>query len=130
MNQANRREFLQKSALLFATLPVIGVVLNACTRSPNPADSGGVTAPQSKMGDGPAPVREEDPVATSLGYKMDANKVDVEKYPKRKGPDGQKQFCKNCQFYSSKTADWGDCQVIRAGTVNANGWCNSWAQKS
>jgi hypothetical protein len=114
-----RREFLQKSLFLAASLPVLGTFLNACNSDSNDAPPSGEQA-----------VKEEDAVAASLGYKADATKVDTEKFPKRKGPEGEKQFCKNCQFYTAKNDGWGTCQVVRNGDVKATGWCNTWAQKA
>lgn len=117
---SNRREFLQQSLLAFVTLPVLVSVLSACT------DSGSGTPPNGEQA-----VKEDDPLAKSLGYRADATKVDIEKFPKRKGPDGEKQTCKNCQFYIAKAdSNWGACQIIRGGDVKATGWCNTWAQKA
>ena len=36
---------------------------------------------------------EDHPIAVALGYKADASQVDVQKYPKRAGAEGAKQFC-------------------------------------
>ncbi len=73
---------------------------------------------------------EDDPVAVSLGYKHDARQVDVVKFPRRATPDGAKEFCNNCQLYSGKAGEsWGPCAIFPGRHVNANGWCNVWAQK-
>jgi hypothetical protein len=128
----NRRRFLHQATWIFASIPlasVAGSVLSACTKSPNPADSGGVKNPQSKIPDGQRPVDENEPVAVSLGYKQSADKVDTAKFPKRAGDEGKKQTCENCQFYNNVSDPWGSCQVIRSGLVNKGGWCNSWAAK-
>ena len=116
----NRREFLQHSLWLFAALPVVGSLVSACN------DSGSDTPPNGEQA-----VKEEDPVASALGYHADATQVDTEKFPKRKGAEGEKQFCKNCQFFTAKAdSNWGACQIIRTGDVKATGWCNTWAQKA
>lgn len=132
MQQENRREFLQKAFWIFATLPAAGAVLGACTKSGQDAtNAGGVTEPQNKMPDNePKPVDENDPVASSLGYKHNAAKVDTAKFAKKAGPGGDKQTCENCQFYTAKSSEWGDCQIIRGGLVAKAGWCNSWQQKA
>jgi hypothetical protein len=126
----NRREFLQKAVMILATLPAAGLALNACTKSPNPADSGGATGATNKLPDGQKPVEETDPVAASLGYKHNADNVDTAKFPKRAGDEGKKQHCENCQYYTGVNTDWGNCQIIRAGLVNKAGWCNTWMQKA
>ena len=132
--QENRREFLQKAFFVFASLPVAGAALSACTKkeadSPEAGKTaGGANEAQNKMPDGQKQVDENDPVASSLGYKHDAAKVDTAKWTKKAGPGGDKQLCENCQFYTSKTADWGECQIIRSGLVAKGGWCNSWQLK-
>jgi hypothetical protein len=126
-SERNRREFLQKALWLFASLPLAGAALSACTKTPNP--SAGVQTSSNTLPPGDQPVKEEDPVAVSLGYKMNAANVDTEKFPKKKGPGGDKQNCKNCQFYTPKNDYWGSCQIIRTGVVNAGGWCNSWGPR-
>jgi hypothetical protein len=115
---SNRREFLQHSLWLVASLPVIGTLVSSCDNGDTPPN-------------GEQAVKEEDPVAAALGYRADATKVDTEKFAKRKGPGGANQFCTNCQFFTAKgTSGWGACQIIRSGDVKATGWCNTWAQKA
>lgn len=117
-----RREFLQQSLWLLAAFPLLAHVLTGCDKK----SSGSATPPGGK----PA-AQETEAVAASLGYKEDASKVDTEKFPKRKGPEGEKQLCSNCQFYTPEgDSDWGSCQIIRSGLVKANGWCNTWAAKA
>jgi len=83
------------------------------------------------------PLDENDPQAIALGFKHDATKVDTVKYPKRKSPEGDKQFCKNCILLTKsginlpgKDGEWGSCSIFMSGLVNVNGWCNTWAQKA
>jgi hypothetical protein len=74
-------------------------------------------------------VKESDPMAQSLGYKADAKKVDIKKFPKRAGADGAKQFCHTCQFFQAKdpkTAKTAACTIFQNKGVQANGWCNTW----
>ena len=77
----------------------------------------------------PKHVDENDAVAASLGYKHNADNVDKAKFAKKAGPGGDKQLCDNCQFYTAKSGEWGECQIIRAGLVAKGGWCNSWQPK-
>ncbi len=124
----NRREFLQKSLLILGSVPVLGVILNACTKKEgSESTTASNSAPAAAAG--PKPLSEEDPVAQSLGYKHDATKVDTAKFPKRAGAEGAKQLCSNCQFFKGGEGEWGTCQILAAGAVNKNGWCNSWGAK-
>lgn len=74
---------------------------------------------------------ENDAMAQSFGYKHDASQVDVDKFPKRKEPDGAGQFCSNCQLYTGgEGSQWGPCSIFPGKGVNADGWCNAWIAKS
>lgn len=79
---------------------------------------------------GAKPVDENDPLARSLGYKKDATKVDLKKFPKRAEPGANKQYCDNCQFYKAQSKSQGSCQIFQSNLVAAKGWCNSWVQKA
>jgi len=82
-------------------------------------------------------VKLDGPTATALGYVHDASKVDVVKFPKRATPEGEKQFCSNCNFLQGQSAaingqegKWAGCQLFPGKKVNEAGWCNSWFAKS
>ena len=78
-----------------------------------------------------AKAAENDPVAQALGYVHDATKVDVAKFPKRLGAEGEKQFCHNCQFFAANAGvEWGPCQIFQGKLVSGKGWCNTWLIKS
>ena len=120
-DQTSRRGFLKVSGLglLAATL---GSKLFSSTAQ---AEGAAAAAPA-------AAVNEKDALAQSLGYHADAKKVDVKKWPKRAGAEGQKEFCYNCQFYWAKgdpkaTAE-APCQIFAGKAVKSHAWCNSWAQ--
>jgi|APCry1669192269_1035402.scaffolds.fasta_scaffold05161_2 hypothetical protein len=78
------------------------------------------------------PLSEKDQTAQLMGYHANAKKVDTKKWEKRKGAEGAKQFCHNCQFYSAIAGnkDHGNCTLFPNNTVTANGWCNSWTKKA
>lgn len=79
---------------------------------------------------GAAKLEESDPTAVALGYVHDATKTDTAKFPKRKGPEGEKQFCDNCSLYAGKEGEeWGGCSIFGGKLVNAKGWCNAWVPK-
>lgn len=88
--------------------------------------------PSTAFAAGPAAVDEKDALAKSLGYHEDAKKVDVKKWPKRAGAEGQKQYCYNCMFYQAKgdpkTEAAAPCQIFAGKAVKSHAWCNSWAQ--
>jgi len=74
----------------------------------------------------PVHLTEDDPVATALGYKEDATKVDATKYPQFKAGS----FCENCALYTGKAGDAeGPCTVFSNKLVKAQGWCATWAPK-
>ena len=74
-----------------------------------------------------AKVAETDPAAVGLGYKHDATKVDVKKYPGYAAGHN----CANCQLYAGKAGEpWGACGAMGGKLVNAKGWCMVWAKKA
>lgn len=70
-------------------------------------------------------VDESDPLARELGYRHVARRVDTDRFPKRGGAEGERQFCRTCQFFQGG-GEWGPCTVFDGRQVNAGGWCNSW----
>jgi len=114
----SRRSFIKYSTLGLLTLPALQF-LQGCFDN----KSGG------ELPAGQNAVPATDPTATALGYSEDASKTDTAKFPKRAGAEGAKQFCKGCNFYTSSNENWGKCQLLTTGLVNAHGWCNSWIQK-
>jgi hypothetical protein len=70
---------------------------------------------------------ESDPAAAALGYKADASKVDVKKYPAY--VSGRQ--CNGCQLYGGKPTDpMAACGIFSGKLVNAKGWCAAWAKKA
>ena len=81
-------------------------------------------------------VDPESAKAKQFGYHEDASKVDVTKYPKRAGAEGEKQLCSNCQLLTQsglkaegKEEAYGFCTLFTEGLVAEKGWCNMWVQK-
>lgn len=71
-------------------------------------------------------VAENDPVATTYGYKADASKVDKAKFPKFAAG----QSCVNCAlFQGAAGATAGACPLYAGKQVSAKGWCNAYAKK-
>ena len=102
MKSANRRVFMMQ------VVAVGGVLAATQTRA------------QAKL-------EETDAQATSLGYKHDASKVDVKKFPKYAAG----QTCNNCALYQGKATDpWAGCPLFGAKQVNGKGWCSAWAKKA
>lgn len=76
-------------------------------------------------------IDESDPQAAALGYKHDASAVDTQRFPKRKGEAGAKQFCHNCNLFQGTQADgWAPCQIFPGKSVAAEGWCNAWVPRA
>jgi hypothetical protein len=75
-------------------------------------------------------VAEDEALAVSMGYVVDASTVDVEKYPKRAGEEGAKQFCYNCALYAGKPEDeLAPCGIFQNRPVRGAGWCNAWVAR-
>jgi hypothetical protein len=76
-------------------------------------------------------VREDEPLAQAMGYKLDASAVDTAKFPKRAGEAGAKQFCNNCALYAGSPDDAiAPCSIFQNRPVRGAGWCNAWVAKS
>lgn len=117
----SRRSFLKITSGTLAALFGAKVLLKT--------DSAQAAGPAAG-GASPAMVSESEPMAKSLGYHVDASKVDAKKWPKRAGAEGGKQYCWNCQFYQvktdPKTTKTGPCTIFANKAVEGAGWCNSW----
>ena len=86
----------------------------------------GALAATQAMAAGPM-VAENDAQATALGYKADATKTDVKKFPKYAAG----QACKNCQLYQGKAGEpWGACPIVGGKLVAAAGWCTAYVKKA
>jgi hypothetical protein len=108
-----RKETLMttRRTFLFATLP--GAALAAVAASTASAQA--------------ARLEESDPTAVALGYKHDAAKVDVAKFP----AFAAGRNCANCQLFQAKAGEaWGACGAVGGKLVNAKGWCVAWVKKS
>jgi hypothetical protein len=71
-------------------------------------------------------VDPNDPVAKSLGYGVDTNKVDAAANPTHKPT----QKCGNCLQYQGKAGDkQAACNLFPGKEVLTGGWCKVWAQK-
>src|ERR1700723_2357893 len=69
---------------------------------------------------------ESDPVATGLGYKVDASSVDKAKFPQYAAG----QTCSNCALYQGAAgASSGPCPIYAGKVVSATGWCASYTKK-
>lgn len=108
----NRRRFIQLGLAGLASVPAASLVY----RHVSAADA-----------DAPL-VDENDPAAVAIGYVHDAQKVDVDRFPKRAGESGASQFCHNCVLYQGQGTDGvGGCSIFPGRNVKAAGWCNAWA---
>ncbi|MEO0574871.1 MAG: high-potential iron-sulfur protein [Pseudomonadota bacterium] len=72
-------------------------------------------------------LKEDDAVASALGYKHDASKIDMGKYPGR--GTAANEACNNCALFIAGEDGWGACSIFAGKAVNANGWCASYNRK-
>ena len=125
MSTTSRRDFLKKSLAIVSAVPVASTIQRAGL-------SGDAFAQDTAE-----LVDETTAQAQALGYKHNAQEVDVTKFPKRAGEEGSTQFCSNCQLMQKtgmkidgKEGEYGKCLIFPANLVNAKGWCNSWVVKA
>ena len=72
-------------------------------------------------------VAESDPNAASLGYKVDATKVDKTKFPKY----ATGQQCGSCALFQGKAGDAaGVCPLFAGKQVSGSGWCSAYTKKA
>ncbi len=120
----NRRSFITLSAIGLAAVPLGSFFIS---QNAEARGSGGVIGPSKEI----AKLPENDKQAIALGYRADANLVDVPKFKR-----GEGQSCQNCQLYSgSPGEEWGPCAIFsyrldpilhKNYEVSAKGWCKSW----
>lgn len=111
----SRREFISTTSRTVATIPVVAVF--------------GERAFGEQAG-AAARLDESNPTAVALGYRHDADDVDVDRFPKRASEEGKTQFCDNCLHYkpSPDEEGWGPCAIFPGFNVAAKGWCNVWVK--
>ena len=110
----SRRKFIATTSGAAATIPVVSLLGGRAF-----AQEAGATAK----------LDESNPIAVALGYKHDANEVDVDRFAKRATEEGKKQFCDNCLHYKSSDEEgWGPCAIFPGFVVAAKGWCNVWVK--
>ena len=86
-----------------------------------------IAAASHAMAQGAPMVAETDANAVSLGYKSDATKVDLKKYPAHKAT----QHCGNCALFQGKATDAaGGCPLFAGKQVATKGWCSAYAPKA
>jgi hypothetical protein len=123
-SENSRREFLKVSGLgLFGA-----AALGTLSLQSIPASAQAPTAAKTpKL----VPLAEAEPMAKTLGYHIDATKVDTKKWPKRAGAEGKIQLCSNCLFFNGgkpTTEKMASCSIFAGKSVATAGWCNSWAK--
>jgi hypothetical protein len=135
-------------------LPLAGVgLLAACSDKPAPAPAAApapapaappapaptappaAASPATPPATSPAPaaapatgalVSEDDPVARSLSYVADNQRVDRARHPNFK----PEQRCDNCALYQGAAGSAaGGCPLFGNRLVAAPGWCTAWARK-
>ncbi|MFK7885479.1 MAG: high-potential iron-sulfur protein [Gammaproteobacteria bacterium] len=98
--------------------------------APAPVAEAPAPAPAAAPSGDAARVSEDDPVASSLGYKHNAAEVDLAKHPRRGEAASANHYCKNCVLFQGNDGDeWGPCSIFGGKLVNAQGWCATYAPK-
>jgi hypothetical protein len=118
----DRRTFVKRGLAALSVIPLLHTITNP-----------------ERVSAQALPTKPVDPTsaqAQALGYVHDATKADTQKFPKRAGAGGDKQFCNNCVLFQQggiklegHDGDWGKCAIFIDGLVASNAWCNSWAPK-
>ena len=86
----------------------------------------GVAGVATRASAAAVPLDVNDAQAKSLGFVLDAAKVDAKANPNFK-PD---QKCANCAQYKGAATDaTAPCAIFAGKTVPAAGWCKVWAKK-
>ncbi|MEQ8861235.1 MAG: high-potential iron-sulfur protein [Pseudomonadales bacterium] len=93
------------------------------------AGSAALLARGSFAASGDPKLSVDDPQAQALGYVEDAAAVDVTKWPKKAGPDGDQQNCISCALYQAGADGWGGCGIFPGKQVAGAGWCNAWVPR-
>lgn len=113
MSKLDRREFLQRAALLGAAVAGAGAFATACTKTEDGGDD---------------KLSCEDPAgldAAAKDMREQQNYTD-------ESPFGAEKDCKNCTFYTEPATDGecGGCTVLMNSPVHPEGHCDLWAAKT
>lgn len=108
MLKISRRALMRGAFITAAMTPAIGLLAD------------------SVLAADPSALDPNDPMAKSLGFVVDASKVDAAANATFK--PGQK--CGTCAQFQGKPGDArGGCNIFTGHTVPQGGWCKVWAQK-
>lgn len=116
----NRREFLERAALLGAVTIGAGSILAACeSDTSSPASTEGAAAGGEETISCNDAAATADLSAAELATRTNNNYVDQTTNPE--------QRCDNCSLYTQPAAGQtcGGCSVV-AGPINPGGWCSIW----
>lgn len=110
MSKLDRREFLQRAALLGAALAGAGALATACTKTEDSSE---------------ATLSCENPEgleAAAKDMREQQNYVD-------ESPFGAEKNCINCTFYVApeNEGECGKCTVLMNSPVHPEGYCDLWA---
>jgi len=121
--------------MYIATTPITNIIITMNTRRTFLRSLAATAGSSAMLGSRvlaqapPPPVKleEADPVATALGFKLDTQKVDAQKYPQHT----KEQKCSGCAFYQEKPGEaLSPCTVFNSKLVPPGAWCMSFVKKS
>ncbi len=120
-DKLDRRQFLERAALLGAAAIGAGSLLTACD-PPEPADDANGAADD----DAPDDFSCNDEAALADLSEDDIARRESHEYVEESPEEGQ--YCHNCIFWEEPGPgeDCGGCQSI-PGPFHPDGWCNIWA---
>jgi hypothetical protein len=104
----SRRALVKSGLIAGAVIPTLGLMTRSATAAGLP------------------PLDPKDPTAQSLGFVLDASKVNAAANPTYKPT----QKCGTCAQFLGKAGDAsGGCNIFAGKSVPVGGWCKVWAQK-
>ncbi len=108
----------RRAFLAGATVAVVAVIAGGL--KPRTARAAGAKLPH---------LTDADPLAKSLGYTPNHNKVDKAEQPTYKAGE----YCSLCSFFQGAPGEksgCAGCQLFPGYSVNAQGWCASFSARS
>lgn len=69
-------------------------------------------------------LKETDPMAVAMGFRLDTTKVDQKKYPKHT----IEQHCANCVHFTTPGANEARCNLFNK-LVPKTGWCSGYSKR-
>jgi high potential iron-sulfur protein len=89
-----------------------------------PLATAAVILPRTACAEDLPELTETDPMAKAVGFNLDTNKVEQDKYPTHT----KQQTCGDCAHYMKAGAPRARCDIFNK-TVPKGGWCAAYAKR-